>query len=70
MNYQSTRNQLSINKNKFMVFNPYDEHKQLAVDDHKFLIEVDRSFLNESSASISVVRDDFFFAQTIQRTSK
>lgn len=68
MQYQSRRNDLSVNENEFMVFNPHDEHKQIAVDDHKFLIELDAAFLNEAVASVSMIQDDFFFAQYIQKS--
>ena len=50
-----------------MVFNPHDEHRQIAVDDHKFLVELDSAFLNEATVAISVIREDLFFAQTIQK---
>ena len=67
MNYQSRRNDFSLMENEFMVFNPYDEHRQIAVDDHKFLVELDSAFLNEATAAISVIRENLFFAQTMQR---
>ena len=67
MNYQSRRNDFSINENEFMVFNPHDQHRQIAVDDHKFLVELDPTFLNEATAAITVIQEDLFFAQTTQK---
>ena len=68
MDYQSRRNDLSLAENEFMVFNPHDEHRQLAVDDHKFLVELDSAFLNEATAAISGIQADLFFAQITQKT--
>ena len=67
MQYQSRRNDFSLNENEFMVFNPHDEHKQIAVDDHKFLIELDAAFLNEAVASVSLIHDDFFLHNTFKK---
>ncbi|MBE5108547.1 hypothetical protein IGI01_25865 [Bacillus thuringiensis] len=53
MNYQMKRNDFSLSKEQFMIFNPYDEHKQLTVEDQKFLIELDPLFLNEIANSIN-----------------
>ncbi|WP_245827676.1 helix-turn-helix domain-containing protein [Paenisporosarcina indica] len=67
MQYQSRRNDFSLTENEFMVFNPHDEHRQISVEDHKFLVELDSAFLNEATAAISVIREDLFFAQTTQK---
>lgn len=67
MNYQSRRSDLNLAESEFIVFNPHNEHRQIAVDSHKFLVELDSTFLNEATASISVIREDLFFAQTIQK---
>lgn len=67
MNYQSRRNDFSLMENEFLIFNPHDEHRQLAVDDHKFLVELDVAFLNEATTAISNIQGDFFFAQTTQK---
>lgn len=67
MNYQSRRNDFWLMENEFMVFNPHDEHRQLAVDDHKFLIELDVAFLNEATVAISGIQGNLFFAQTTQK---
>lgn len=67
MNYQSRRNSFSLMENEFMVFNPHDEHRQLAVDDHKFLVELDVTFLNEATAAILGTQGDLFFAQITQK---
>ncbi|WKA52680.1 AraC family transcriptional regulator [Planococcus liqunii] len=67
MNYQSNRNEFSLMEKEFMVFNPHDEHRQLAVDDHKFLVELDAAFLNEATAAIANIQGDLFFAQTTQK---
>ncbi|WYP27697.1 AraC family transcriptional regulator [Alkalihalobacillus sp. FSL W8-0930] len=67
MTYQSRRNDLSINENEFIIFNPHDQHRQIAVDEHKFLVELEPTFLNEAAAAISVIREDLFFAQTTQK---
>lgn len=67
MNYQSSRNAFSLMENEFLVFNPHDEHRQLAVDDHKFLVELDAAFLNEATAAISGIQGELFFAQTMQK---
>lgn len=67
MNYQSTRNDFSIAENEFIVFNPHDKHRQLAVDDHKFLVELDTTFLHEATTAVSVIQGDFLFAQTSQK---
>lgn len=68
MNYQTRRNDFSLTENEFMVFNPNDEHRQLDVDDHKFLIELDPALLNEATAAISVIREELLFAKTIQKS--
>ncbi|WP_240611983.1 helix-turn-helix transcriptional regulator [Planococcus halotolerans] len=69
MNYQSSRNAFSLTENEFIVFNPHEEHRQLAVEDHKFLVELDVAFLNEATAAISSIQEDFFFAQTTQKNA-
>ena len=50
-----------------MIFNPYDEHKQLTVEDQKFLIELDPLFLNEIANSINSNNYDIQFANSIQK---
>ncbi len=67
MNYQSRRNDLVIRENEFMIFNPHDEHRQLAVDDHKFLVELDVGMLREATNTISSIRQELVFAQTMQK---
>lgn len=67
MNYQSRRNDFSLRENEFRVFNPHDEHRQLAVADHKFLVELDVAFLNEAMAAVSGIQGDLFFAQITQK---
>lgn len=67
MNYQMKRNDFSLSKEQFMIFNPYDEHKQLTVEDQKFLIELDPMFLNEIANSINSNNYDIQFANSIQK---
>lgn len=67
MRYQSKRNDLFLHEHEFIVFNPSEEHRQMAVEDHKFLVELDASFLNEAVSSITVGQRDIFFAQFIQK---
>lgn len=67
LNYQTNRNQIAINNQQFILFNPQDEHKQLAVDERKFLIELNPSFLNRVSQSLYSVHNDVQFAACIQK---
>ena len=67
MNYQMKRNDFSLSKEQFMIFNPYDEHKQLTVEDQKFLIELNPMFLNEIANSINSNNYDIQFANSIQK---
>ncbi|MEI5909561.1 AraC family transcriptional regulator [Bacillus spongiae] len=67
MNYQMKRNDFVLSKEEFMIFNPYDEHKQLSVENQKFLIELDPFFLNEIANSINSYNFDIQFANSIQK---
>ncbi|MEZ0480363.1 helix-turn-helix domain-containing protein [Planococcus sp. SSTMD024] len=67
MHYQSSRNDLTIADQEFIVFNPHDGHRQLAVDDHKFLVELDGSFLKEAAMAITGNGRELHFAQTPQK---
>ena len=50
----------------WFLFNPQDEHKQLAVDERKFLIELNPLFLNKVSQSLYSVYNDIQFASYIR----
>lgn len=52
MTYQTNRSQISLDEQQFIVFNPHDEHKQLALENTKFLIEIEPSFLNRAARAI------------------
>ncbi|MFK8793175.1 helix-turn-helix domain-containing protein [Planococcus plakortidis] len=67
MHYQSNRNDLTIAEQEFIVFNPHDGHRQLAVDDHKFLVELDDVFLKEAARAITGNDRELYFAQTSQK---
>lgn len=65
MQYQSRRNDLLLHEREFLVFNPHDEHKQLAVEDHKFLIELDAAFLHGAASASG--QNELYFAQGAQK---
>lgn len=65
--YQTNREQLTIDEQEFILFNPEDDHKQLAIDEQKFLIELNPSFLNEVSRSLFPVQYDTQFATFTQK---
>lgn len=67
MHYQSNRHDLTISDQEFIVFNPHDGHRQLAVDDHKFLVELDASFLKEAARAVTGNDKELYFAQTPQK---
>ena len=67
IDYQTNRSQVTLNKQQFILFNPEDEHKQLAIDERKFLIELNPSFLNKVSQSLYPVHTDIQFATSIQK---
>lgn len=67
MHYQSSRNDLTITDQEFIVFNPHDVHRQLAVDDHKFLVELDATFLREAVTAITGNDRELYFTQTPQK---
>lgn len=67
MTYQTNRSQISLDEQQFIVFNPHDEHKQLALDNTKFLIEIEPSFLNRAARAISSLHCDIQFASYTQR---
>ncbi|WP_255287974.1 helix-turn-helix transcriptional regulator [Bacillus cereus] len=67
MNYQMKKNDFTLSKEQFMILNPNEEHKQLAVENHKFLIELDPLFLNDIAKSINVYNYDIQFANAIQK---
>lgn len=66
-NYQTQRNQLTLLQNQFLMFNPYDEHKQISVEKSKFLIELDASHLNQIAKSILPLDYDIQFASFTQQ---
>ncbi|MFD1609094.1 AraC family transcriptional regulator [Oceanobacillus luteolus] len=70
IDYQTNRNQITLNDKQFILFNPEDEHKQLAIDDSKFLIELNSSFINEISQSLYPVHHDIQFATSTQKNTQ
>ncbi|MFJ8459523.1 AraC family transcriptional regulator [Lysinibacillus xylanilyticus] len=70
IDYQTNRSQITLNNQQFILFNPQDEHKQLAIDDSKFLIELNPSFLSEVSQALYPVQNDIQFATSIQKNSQ
>ncbi|RJG23172.1 AraC family ligand binding domain-containing protein [Paenibacillus thiaminolyticus] len=62
MTYQTNRNLISLNEQQFLLLNPHDEHKQLALENTKFLIEIEPSFLNRAARAISSLHFDVQFA--------
>lgn len=67
IDYQTNRSQIALNNQQFILFNPQDEHKQLAIDDRKFLIELNPSFLSEVSQALYPVHNDIQFATSTQK---
>ena len=67
VDYQTKRNQITLKNQQFILFNPQEEHKQLAIDDSKLLIELKPSFLNEVSQEIYSIYNDIQFATSIQK---
>jgi len=70
IDYQTNRSQIALNNQQFILFNPQDAHKQLAIDDSKFLIELNPSLLSEISQDLYPVHNDIQFATTIQKNSQ
>lgn len=70
MSYQSKQESMLLNKGQFLLLNPNDEHKQLRVDQTKFLIELDANLLNETANAIRPLPFDVQFATTIQQQSQ
>ncbi|MGA3600126.1 AraC family transcriptional regulator [Lysinibacillus agricola] len=70
IDYQTNRSQITLNNQQFILFNPQDKHKQLAIDDSKFLIELNPSFLSEVSQALYPVHNDIQFATSIQKNSQ
>ncbi|WP_245808956.1 helix-turn-helix transcriptional regulator [Shouchella patagoniensis] len=69
MTYQSRSKSMQLKEGQFVLLNPYDEHKQLQVDQTKFLIELDATLLNETAKAIRPLAFDVQFASTIQQHS-
>ena len=65
--YQTNKNQITLINQQFILFNPQEEHKQLAIDDRKFLIELKPSFLNEVSHELYSLHHDIQFATSVQK---
>lgn len=70
IDYQTNRSQITLNNQQFILFNPQEEHKQLAIDDRKFLIELNPSFLSEVSQALYPVHNDIQFATSTQKNSQ
>lgn len=70
IDYQTNRSQLTLNDQQFILLNPQDEHKQLAIDDGKFLIELSPSFLCDVSQALYPVHHDIQFATNIQKNAQ
>ncbi|MDQ0214020.1 hypothetical protein J2S13_000415 [Oikeobacillus pervagus] len=67
IDYQTHRSQITLNNQQFILFNPKDEHKQLAIDDRKLLIELNPSFLSEVSQALYPIHHDIQFATSTQK---
>jgi len=67
MYYQTERSDIFLSNNEFILFNPNELHRQISVDNHKFLIELDPTFLNQLTADISCIKDNISFALTVQK---
>jgi AraC-like DNA-binding protein len=50
--YQTKTQDISLHDQQYMILNPYDEHKQVAFEKEKFLVELDPFFLKEIKDSI------------------
>ncbi|MGE7878905.1 helix-turn-helix transcriptional regulator [Peribacillus muralis] len=61
------RKDFALSKEQFMIFNPHEEHKQLSIENQKFLIELNPLFLNEIANSINFNNYDIQFANSIQK---
>lgn len=70
IDYQSNRSQLTLNNQQFILLNPQDKHKQLAIEDSKFLIELKPSFLREVSQALYPVHNDIQFALGTHKNSQ
>jgi AraC-like DNA-binding protein len=67
MHYQTKRSEFTLFEQQFILFNPHDEHKQITVDNQKFLIELNPLFLNHIATSIHSIHYDIQFASCIQK---
>ncbi|WP_017186196.1 helix-turn-helix transcriptional regulator [Alkalibacillus haloalkaliphilus] len=65
-NYHTNRKEMTIHQNQFFMLNPSEEHKQIAVDHSKFLIELDSNVLNQLSNSFFNQTFDVQFASLVQ----
>ncbi|GEN44621.1 AraC family transcriptional regulator [Alkalibacillus haloalkaliphilus] len=68
-NYQTNRQEMTMSQHQFLMFNPSEDHKQIAVDHSKFLVELDRQMLNELSSSIYNQPFEVQFASLVQFTN-
>ena len=68
MTYQLPQQDLQLKQNQFLLLNPYDSHKQLYVQNKKFLIELNPSLIKQVSSSLSGHSHEIFFAQTPQQS--
>ncbi|MDQ0351497.1 AraC-like DNA-binding protein [Alkalibacillus filiformis] len=68
-NYQTNNQEMTIAQHQFLMFNPSEDHKQIAVDQSKFLVELDKDMLNELSSSLYNQPFDVQFASLVQFTN-
>ncbi len=67
MRYETLKQDVSLFQNEFILLNPHDRHRQLRTEKHKFLIELERSFLNDISNSFQVQSPELCFALSSQK---
>jgi AraC family transcriptional regulator len=52
--YQTNHGDISIDKGEFLIFNPYEDHKQLRATKEKFLVEIKPSLLQEAADRLGI----------------
>lgn len=67
MDYQAGKQDLAISQGQFLLLNPFEEHRQLKVSHHKFLIELSPSFLEATAASFSKNGSEPQFGLIVQK---
>lgn len=67
IHYQTKRNEFSLHPQQLILLNPQDDHKPIALNGEKFLIEMNHSFLDDVSRSLKLTNRVVLFATMIQK---